>query len=467
VPGVELKRFALTLPVAFLAAGLLGGPVSAQETAPEPTPETAEKTAEKTTQGTGSETLVSPRLVDRIVAVVDEEAILLSDLEREIETYHFELQSAGQPETETDAEVRQQMLDRLIEVKLLVAQAKLDGMVIGDEELERETAQATQRLIDRFGTRAALDRELARSGMTFEDLEARNRELVRNRLYTMRMVQRYVRPKIEVRDDEVQAFYEEHKDEVPRRTPEVTIGNILVVPQPDASVMDAIDVKLADIDAALKRGDSFEEVARKYSQGPNASRGGLVGRFDRGDLFSPVIEEALWTMSVGEISPAINTEIGIHVLQLVDRDETSVNFRQILVRVDISEEDQEAARARAREVVQKARSGQDFATLATQYSDDPGSRENGGLLGTFPVDKLSEQFQTALRGMEVGEVTDPVEGAAGLFILKLMDKGEGEAYSYEELEENMRSAVFDQKLEAELNVFLTGLHDRFYIEIKA
>lgn len=443
----------------LLATGLCGlllaavAPARAQDRAPAPP--------------AGGETLLSPRLVDRIVAIVDEEAILLSDLEREIETYRFEQQAAGEKITESDAEIRRKMLDRLIEVKLLVAQAKLDGMVIGDDELERETAQATQRLIDRFGTRAALDRELARSGMTFEDLQARNRELVRNRLYTMRMVQAHVRPRVEVRDDEVRAFYEEHRDEVPTQIPQVRIANILVVAQPDPEIMDAIDAQLRAIDDALASGQSFEDVAREYSEGPNASRGGLVGRFSRGDLFSPVIEEALWSMQPGEVSAPINTELGIHVLQLIDRDEDSVNFRQILLRVQITEENQQAALDRAKEVSAKARAGQDFATLAAEYSDDPGSRENGGELGTFPLDKLSAQFQNALKGMEPGDVTDPIEGAAGYFVLKLLDRTEGAAYSYEELEDRMRAAVFDQKLEAELDVFLQELRERFYIEIKS
>ena len=125
--------------------------------------------------------------------------------------------------------------------------------------MSSETAQATQRIIDRFGTRAALDRELARSGMTFEDLEARNRELVRNRLYTMRMVQRHVRPRVEVRDDEVRAFYEEHRDEVPKANPTVTIANILVVAQPDPAVLEALEARIGEVDAALRRGDSFED----------------------------------------------------------------------------------------------------------------------------------------------------------------------------------------------------------------
>jgi peptidyl-prolyl cis-trans isomerase SurA len=439
-----LIRFAF---LSLVVAGLLSGPASAQDA--------------------GSETLVSPRLVDRIVAIVDEEAILLSDLEREIETYQFEMESMGQTVTEADGVVREKMLDRLIEVKLLVAQAKLDGMVIGEEELDRETAQATQRLIDRFGTRSALERELARSGMSYSDLEARNRELVRNRLYTMRMVQRHVRPRVEVRDDEVEKFYEEHKDEVPRANPTVTIANILVVAQPDPSIMEVLDARIAEVDAALERGDSFERVASEYSQGPNASRGGLVGTFGRGDLFSPVIENALWSMSPGQISPPINTELGVHILQLVERDATSVNFRQILLRVEITEENQQQARDRAAEVVEKARGGQDFATLAMEYSDDPGTREAGGVLGTFPVDQLSAQFQSALQGMQPGEVTDPIEGAAGYFVLKLVDQAEGQAPTYEELEERMRQAVFDEKLEAELEVFLGELRERFYIEVKA
>jgi peptidyl-prolyl cis-trans isomerase SurA len=283
----------------------------------------------------------------------------------------------------------------------------------------------------------------------------------------MRMVQRHVRPRVEVRDDEVLAFYEEHKDEVPKANPTVTIANILVVAQPDQDVMEELDERIGAVDAALQRGESFESVAREYSQGPNASRGGLVGTFGRGDLFSPVVENALWQMSPGQISPPINTELGVHILQLVERDEASVNFRQILLRVEITEENQNSARQRAAEVVQKARGGQDFATLATEYSDDPGTRDQGGVLGTFPVDQLSAQFQAALRGMEPGDVTDPIQGAAGYFVLKLVDQAEGSAPTYEELEERMRAAVFDQKLEVELEVFLGELRERFYIEVKA
>lgn len=409
----------------------------------------------------------SPQLVDRIVAIVDEEPILLSDLEREIESARFEAQSMGRPLPSDAAKLRADMLDRLIEVKLLVAQAKVDGLVIGEDELENEVVRSLQQLIDRFGTRAALDRELAANGMRYSDLEARNRELVRNRLYMMRMVQTYVRPKVEVRDDEVRTYYEENLDQLPRKPETVRLAHILVVPQPRPEVMDAVRVRLAAVQQALVGGQNFEDAAKEYSEGPNASRGGLVGRFGRGDLFSPVLEEAAWRLPVGQISEPINTELGVHIIQVTDRNETELELRQIMIRVEIGEAERAEARARAREVVEKARSGQDFAELARNYSDDPASRETGGELGSFEVPRLSSQFAQAIEGLEPGENSGAIEGVQGFFVLKLLDRAAGDVYSFDEIESNVRGLLMDQKSEEELGRFVDGLRERFYIEIKA
>jgi peptidyl-prolyl cis-trans isomerase SurA len=411
--------------------------------------------------------ITSPVLVDRIVAIVDQEPILLSDLEREVESHEFELQAQGQQLDETAGNVRQQMLDRLVEIKLLVAQAKVDGLVIGDEELEAEVAQAMQSLVDRFGSRAALERELAKAGMRYQDLEARNRELVRNRLYTMRMVQTYVRPKVEVRDDEVRAYYDQNKDQVPSKPETVEIANILVVPQPDAETMGVLQARLGVIRSELAAGKSFEEVAREHSEGPNASRGGMIGSFRRGDLFSPVLEEVAWTLPIGEISEPVNTELGVHLIVVTDRTEQEVTLRQILLRVQIGEAERQAALARANEAVALARAGQDFAALAREYSDDPASREQGGALGSFETSRLNSTFSRAVASLQPGEVSDPVQGAAGYFVLKLLDRKAGEAFTFEEVKDRVRALLFDQKIEEELSVFIDSLRDRFYIEIKA
>ncbi len=408
-----------------------------------------------------------PELVDRIVATVDEESILLSDLEREIESYKFEREQMGLPIEESPSEIRNMMLDRLIEVKLLVAQAKLDGVEVEDEEVDQAVARSVDEIIARFGTKAELERELARNGMSFDDLMARNRDLIRNRLFTSRMISTYIRPEIEVREDEVRDFYDAHIDEVPRTPAGVTLSNILVVPQPEAEAQRELQQKLQEVEAALDRGRSFEQVAEEFSEGPNASRGGLLGEFAKGDLFHPVLEQLAWSLSIGEISPPITTELGVHLVMVTQRSDDLVTLSQILIRVPIEQSDWDRAEARAQEVYQKAQEGQDFATLVENYSDDPASREEGGVLGSFPVEKLTPEFKRALTGLGVGEVAAPVRGSAGYFILRLDSRDEARVLPYEEVKDQVRMAVEEQKIEEELKSFIEELRGRFYIDIKA
>lgn len=409
----------------------------------------------------------SPQLVDRIIAVVDEEPILLSDLEREIESYRFEQQASGQDDGLGPAEVRQAMLDRLVEVKLLVAQARLDGVEVRDEDVEREVEANLEQLVQRFGGMPALQRELARSGMTLDDLRERNRELVRNRIYTARMVNLHVRPGVEVREEEVRAYFDANRDELPPRPGEVELASILVVPQPSDAERARITAALAAIDSSLAAGTSFADVARAFSEGPNAARGGELGSFARGDLFNPVLEELAWQLPVGRISEPVYTELGVHRLLVSDRDDEQVTLSQVFLRMDVGEGGRESARERADEVVRRARAGQDFAELAREWSDDPGSRDQGGRLGRFPVDELSQQFRAAIDGLPEGGVSDPVGGSAGFFVLKVLDRAGGGAWSYEEVADRLRRVVEEQKVQEALEEYLGELRDRFYIEIKA
>ena len=359
------------------------------------------------------------------------------------------------------------MLDRLIEVKLLVAQAKLDEIEVQDDEIDQALGRSLDEVIARFGTKVELEKELARNGMTFNDLQARNRDLIRNRLYTNRMISVHIRPLIEVREDEIRAFYEKHLDEIPRAPAAVSVSNVLVVPQPESDAQKILQEKLAAIKAALDAGEDFVDVARHFSEGPNAKQGGLVGSFAKGDLFNPSLEELAWSLPVGRVSEPVSTELGVHLIKVTKRNEKEVTLRQILLRVAINSEDWGRAKARAQEVYEKAKAGQDFSTLVKKYSDDPASRENGGKLGTFPEEKLTPEFQHALKGLQPGEVAPPVKGTAGYFVLRLDERVSPQSKSYEEIHDNLRAMVEDQKIQVELDKFLKSLRQKFYIDIKA
>lgn len=408
----------------------------------------------------------APELVDRIVAMVDEEPILLSDLEREVETFKFEAQAANQPLPQDESTLRADMLERLVQVKLLVAQAKLDGITIGDDELDAAVARAMEDMIERFGTRRDLERELQQAGMTYGDLEARNRELIRNRLYTTRIVATHVRPQVEVREDEVRRYYEEHKDQVPQAPAQVTLANILVVPQPSEEAQRAIRQKLDAIQRELDLGVAFEEVARKHSQDNTAASGGKLGTFAKGDLFNGVLEDAAWAQPVGVVGPPITTEIGVHLLRVDARTDTEVTLSQIMLRLTMTDAEWTRAHERAVEVSRLAREGRDFAELAKNYSDDPTSRDKGGELGVFPEPELSPVFRQALEGLAQGGVAEPVRGAAGWFVLKLVARTAPQAPGYDAVAERLRQVVEEEKIQAELEKFLTGLRTRFYIDLK-
>ncbi len=452
----------------LLVVALLPAAVLAQVTDPQlPTEETGRPESAPDSVAPPTEAGASPQLVDRVVAVVDEECILLSDLEREIESYRFEAQTNGVEIPDNPVEVRQKMLDRLVEVKFLVAQAKVDGIEISEDELENAVAQDLQSLIDRFGTRSALEQELQRLGMTFNDLEARHRELNRNRFYTSRMINIHIRPKVEVLDTEVRTFYDENQDQFPSKPASLRLANILIVPQLSTDAQDRLQEGMTAIQQQLDAGISFDETARQFSQGPNAGRGGLIGSFARGDLFSTALDDAAWKLNVGEVSDWVQTEIGLHLLRLESKTDTEVELRQIMLRLEVGESDRAAALERARKVWELAAAGQDFAELARVHSDDPSTRDRGGDLGEFTFDRLNPQFIEAVQNLDEGQVSEPIEASSGYFILKVTEKAEGEALSFEEVEPRLRQIITERKIEAELKGFIAGLRDRFYMNIKA
>jgi peptidyl-prolyl cis-trans isomerase SurA len=321
---------------------------------------------------------------------------------------------------------------------------------------------------ERYGGRQALERELRRSSMTYEDLRLRNREVTRNRLYSTRIVQAFIRPRVELLDNEVREYYEENLDQIPSRPTLVDLAVILQAPQPDEETARAIQQKLDAIRQGLQAGRSFDDLAREYSEGPNASRGGLVGTFGRGDLFSRVLEDVAWELPVGEVSPPVTTELGVHLVKLDEKTETEITLRQIMFRIEITEADRAEARRRAQRIAELARAGdQEFAELARNLSDDIESRENGGVIGEVPLDQLREDTREVVSAMEVGEISDPVPGSEGFYVFELLGRSDGEAYSFEEVEDRLRTMLLNQKMEEELQSYLDELREDFFIEIKA
>lgn len=409
----------------------------------------------------------TPELVDRIVAIVDEEAILQSDLDREVELYRLEKEYSGEKVTADAATVREEMLERLIESKLIIAAARQADMQVDDEAIQKSVDQKIQQYVEHFGSQEKLEAELRRSGMTLADYRNRMGSQLRDQQYMRLVVGKFIRPKVEVLENEVRQYYLDNLDQMPAEPDSLTLADIMIAVQPTLEVRQAVQAKVKEIQAALTDGRSFDEVARQYSRGPNAKRGGVVGVVAPGDLFDANLDQAVFALQVGEVSEPVVSSRGVHLLR-VDSIQPGNRraISQIFLPIEVTQADVDRAKAAIEAAYKRVTSGEAFSLVAAEVSEDAASARNGGVLGTFRLEDLSPQFQKALANVQPGDITEPVLTPAGWYVFKLIERTEGHMYTYEELKDNLHQAVESKKIEEKLAAYVAGLRDRFFIDRK-
>ncbi len=409
-----------------------------------------------------------PRLVDRIVAIVDEEAILQSDLDREVELYRLEKEYAGDTTDADPAAVRREMLERLVESKLIIAAAKQNDLTVDEEAIEESVKAKIDQFVEHFGSMEKLQEELNRSGMTLGDYKARMSNQLRDQQYLRLVVGKFIRPDIEVLENEVRDYYLANLDDMPSEPDSLTISNILVPVRPSDDVRRRVQAEVAQIRKELAGGRAFDEVAREFSKGPNAQRGGIVGVVAPGDLFDQVLDRAVFALSVAQISDPVVSSRGVHLIRLdAIQDDGRRAISQIFLPIEVTEDDVTAARNEIERARARVLSGEPFARVAEDMSGDTASARNGGLLGTFRLEDLSTQFQEALKDSQVGAVTEPVLTPAGWYIFRVEERTTGHMYTYDELKDQLRQMVEAKKIEEALADYVKGLRSEFFIDEKS
>ncbi|HPF35851.1 MAG TPA: peptidylprolyl isomerase [Candidatus Krumholzibacteria bacterium] len=408
----------------------------------------------------------APVLVDRIVAIVDEEAVLQSDLDREVALYYLEARNSGAEVNQDEKQVRDEVLQRLIESKLIIAAARLEEIEISDDAVEREVQGNIDQLVRYYGSEQALEQELVRNGMTMADYRKRARGQLRDQHYMRAVLNRFIRPKVEVREDEVDDWYADHGDEVPATPDSLTLADILIPVEPPADVQRDVQRKLGAVLQKLGDGAAFADVARELSEGPMASRGGRIGPIKRGELYSQALEDAVFRLPVGQVSQPVVSERGVHIVKVDAAEGETRTVSQIFFPLTITEDDVNRAKAHAEAVHARLLAGEAFGAVAAQESADPVSAGQGGELGTFALTDLSPTIQEALADVQPGGVTRPFLTPAGFYIFLVRDRQAGHVFSLEEVRPQVRQAVEGEKIEAELTRYVADLRRRFVVDVK-
>jgi peptidyl-prolyl cis-trans isomerase SurA len=257
---------------------------------------------------------IDAEIIDRIVAVVNEDIITLSEL-RDISLPYLERMKSEFSVTYGEEEIKgteRRILDQLIDEKLVNQEA--DTLKI--EITEKEVTMASREVKGRAKlTEEQFEQALAEDGMTIESY----REQLRSEMKKMRLIDQEVKAKVHVTKKEIDEYYKMHRDEY-NAPPEVRLQQILLIIPAESSPQEVEQIreKAEQVRAAIKQGEDFNAMVKRYSQDTTAATGGDMGVFRQGELFS-ALDEAAFTLMMGEVSPVIQTPKGFHIIRVLDK----------------------------------------------------------------------------------------------------------------------------------------------------
>lgn len=408
--------------------------------------------------------LRSQEVMDGIVAVVDKEIILRSELLSQVQLYA--LQNRIEPRSQEELQrLQRELLGRMIDDKLLLVQAEKDtSLKVTDREVKEALDQHIRQIRQQFPSQEEFERQLAEEGFTELKLRRKYKEEVRNQILKEKLVNSRLMH-LKLSNAEVREFHETYKDSLPERPESIKLAHLLISVQPSEATVEATTNLASRVLELARSGVDFSELAVEYSDDPSSERGGDLGFFSPGDMV-PEFELALSALKPGEISGLVKTQFGYHIIKLEQRVGEKVRARHILFMMRPSQDDESRAYRLADSLYQLVLTGADFSRLARARSDDSDSREAGGELGWYAVAELTPQFSEAVKGLEVGQFSRPTKSDFGYHLIKVLDWQQARYLSLEEDWEQIKEMARRAKVNRQLADWLKEIREQYYVEVK-
>jgi peptidyl-prolyl cis-trans isomerase SurA len=401
-------------------------------------------------------------LLDKVIAVVDDDIVLQSELDQRMATIYTQIQQSGTKAPPQDI-LLQQVLDRLISERLQLNIGYNAGIRIGDEELNQALARIAS------SNKLTMEEYIAQihaQGSTVAVV----REQIRNEITIMRVQQGKVMRRIRISEQELDNFLNSEEGRF-LTSPDVNVGQILLSVPSGTSLedTDAILARANELQAQAAGGTDFRQLAIANSADQSALQGGDLGWRKMAQL-PGVFIDAVEQMDIGQVSDPIRSGAGYHLLKLYERRGGGEQLieqhfaRHILVKPN-QIRDQETTVALLNELRDRSIAGEDFAALAKEFSEDPGSALKGGELGWSTPGMFVPEFEQTMGSIALNEVSAPFSSQFGWHILQVTDR-RNEDFSTNILRNRAQNMLRERKYEEELQVWLQEIRDEAFIEIK-
>ncbi len=402
------------------------------------------------------------QLIDGIAAVVGKEIILFSEIQQLVQNYMVQNRINPNQNSALIDQLSKQMLDRMIEQKLLLAKAEEDTITVDDQTLDQQLDARIQYMVQQVGSEEKLEQMF---GSPMKKIKRDTRKLLKEQMMVEQVKARKLRG-LKVSRREVETFYKTYKDSLPVQEETVDISHILIQVKPSKEAQEKAYEKAKMILEKIKQGADFAELAREYSEDPaSAKRGGDLGMTSRGD-FVPEFENTAFKLRDGQVSGIVQTQFGYHIIKMIERRGEKIHCRHILIQVMPTKEDELRTIETLKEIRQRALNGEDFGKLALEYSDDDNVSKDMGHLGEFELEKLAlPQFKQVVENMKVGEISMPFKTDYGYHIVKLNARKERRKLTLENDWQKIEEYALNHKMEIEYRKWIEELKKSVPIEI--
>ena len=362
-------------------------------------------------------------LIDKTVAVVGNEVIMLSDIEEEVKTQNY----AGYMSDKTG---RCELLENMMVSKLFLMQARVDSIEVNNDRVESNLDDYMANILTYYGGEEGVEQQY---GKSVYKLRQQLRKDLEDRTLAQQMQGEVAQKIPELTPYDVQQYIDNtDPEDLPMVPVMYQLSQICIYPDREAANI-AVKERLLAIRERIINGEKFSTLARIYSQDPGSARkGGELGMASK-SIFWPAFSDAAMALKPGVVSQIVETPDGFHIIEVLEKKGDMFNARHILLKPEYTSEDMENGfRVLDSLKTELANEAVTFDLAARFYSEDPATRTNGGQMADpntgssyFEIDQLKPQDYAAIKDLQVGEISEPFvsldnEGRDGNTVYKII-----------------------------------------------
>jgi peptidyl-prolyl cis-trans isomerase SurA len=406
--------------------------------------------------------------VDRVVAIVGDQALLWSDVltainQRRAQGMTLPPDSAGQ------AALARSVLNELVDEEILVQKAKEMKLEVVDGEVTAAADRQIKQARAQFPSEEEYRAELRKAGLGSPEeyrkglIEQYRKQNLQQKAFAE--LRKQAKP-VNVTDEEITAAFERSRAELQKRPATITFRQIVVAPHASAAAKAKAKARADSLLVEINKGGDFEQIAKRESMDPGTKQlGGDLGWNRRGSGLVPEFEAMMFALRPGSVSPVIETSFGYHIIKVDRVQSAEVKARHILIAPEIDSADVAAAKVEADTVAAQWRRGVSYDSLVAKHHD---ATEEKGVLQPYPRDSLPASYGGALVGAKAGTITDPFQlanprGQPKYAVIQVVTATDAGEYNQSEIRDQIRAQLSDER---SIRQLLDSMRKQTYVSLR-